>query len=181
MGYPVYIRSLEQHMRNESYLIDAAEASHPFEGAAGHATIAQVKQKIALIEGVAPEEVRLIYAGMQVENGRTLYDYNIQPDSTMHCGTLHRTQPCRSTTCTLFPFDREPPNLRPHPDPLRTLNQMCTRRAMHHCPVGTTLPTGIDPNRRPFPHTVWRLKDDFPVTASMRMRWTEAWTDLEES
>ena len=47
-------------------------------------TVETIKQKIQEKEGIPPDQMRLVFAGKQLEDNRTMNDYNIGNDATVH-------------------------------------------------------------------------------------------------
>lgn len=94
----------------------------------GTDTIVHLKGKIQLREGVPVHIQRLIFNGRQLEDERTVEDYNIQKESTLHLLL-------RLLSCSICPSRRIADDVRARRKlhRVRRLNCDANRRTRHYC------------------------------------------------
>lgn len=69
--FQIFVRTLT----GKSIVVDVEDVNE---------TVLGVKEKIFKKEGVPVDEQRLIFAGKNLDNARTLADYSVQKGSTLH-------------------------------------------------------------------------------------------------
>uniref|UniRef100_H3BDF0 2'-5' oligoadenylate synthase n=1 Tax=Latimeria chalumnae TaxID=7897 RepID=H3BDF0_LATCH len=72
----VLVKSMQIFLKNDKGVTHTYTV-HPLE------TVTDFKKKVEKVEKVPVDQQRLLYGGRQLEDGHKLYDYNIEPESTI--------------------------------------------------------------------------------------------------
>ena len=70
MGFQIFVKSIHW----DDFALEVV----------GTDTIEAIKDEIQAVTGFPPDDQRVIFDGKEIEDGRTLQDYNIQKESTIY-------------------------------------------------------------------------------------------------